>query len=157
MRQSKMKWIMKLAGVTALLALAGCSSDSYAALPDATPSPPPATRLIGTRWVVDTVYIGQTVTRPPAGASAHLTFDGQGSVNGSVGCNALGGRAAVTDHTIVFSQIITTMMACGGERDRLERAVLAVVESPRVEYVLAGEHLTLTTAGNALRLHKSVS
>jgi heat shock protein HslJ len=153
-RQSCMKRFTTAVGIVALLALTGCSSESLAAAP-APPKAPLQPSLYGTQWVVDTVYTGQTVTRAPAGARAHLTFDGRGGVSGSGGCNALGGRAAVTDHTIVFSQIITTMMACGGERDTLERAVLTVVNAPRVEYVLAGEHLTLTTARNALRLHKS--
>lgn len=109
--------------------------------------------LFGTRWVVETLYPGQTATRVPAGASAHLTLDGKGGVTGSDGCNAFGGRAAVSDHTIVFSQVIHTMMACGGGPDQLERAVLAVLNAPLVNYALAGEHLTLTTPhDNGLRL-----
>lgn len=111
------------------------------------------TGLFGVRWVVDELYTGQTIAPVPGGAVAHLTFDGTGGVSGSGGCNAFGGMASVSGHTIVFSQIIRTMMACGGGRDELERAVHAVLNAPRVNYALAGEHLTLTTPHhNGLRL-----
>jgi heat shock protein HslJ len=111
--------------------------------------------LVGPRWVVDTIYAGNATTNPPPDATAHLTFTADGRVSGSGGCNAFGGRAAATSGTITFSEVISTMMACGGGRDSLEHAVRVVLDAPRVTYVKTRDHLTLLTPHGGLRLTAS--
>jgi heat shock protein HslJ len=114
---------------------------------------PPMTPLDGTPWIVDTVYSGAAAADPPSGARATLTFTSDGRVSGSAGCNAFGGRAVAGGQTITFSEIITTMMACGGGRDALERSVKAVLNAGHVTYTLTGAHLTLrASTGAGLRL-----
>lgn len=104
----------------------------------------PDRSLLGTRWQLDTVIDGATASSVPAGVEARLRFGQDGSVTGSGGCNQLSARFERDGDRITFSQVITTRMLCPGDRSRVERTVLAVLESaPRAE-IEAGR-LTLTS------------
>jgi heat shock protein HslJ len=156
-RPTSMKRFAKALTLAALLAAPACAAPNAVAAPRAVVAPstvaPPPAPLIGTRWIVDTLYTGQHAAPAPAGAEAHLTFDAHGRVRGTGGCNGLGGNATIGRRTIGFSEIITTMMACGGARDTLEHAVVAVLNQGSVGYRRTGNHLTLRTAERGLRLH----
>jgi heat shock protein HslJ len=85
--------------------------------------------LRGTRWVVEGVVEGDAVSSVPARAEAHLVIDkADDSFGGNAGCNQMGGTARPAERTIAFSDVITTKMACDGDRMRLESAVLSVLD-----------------------------
>jgi heat shock protein HslJ len=97
------------------------------------PSPPAASPLAlpGRRWRVTGYALdGPTVTVSSA-VSAYLEFDGAGRVGGNGGCNGLGGPATINGDQITFGPIAATKMACGSERDAVERAVLTVLDAGR--------------------------
>ena len=75
--------------------------------------------------------------RPPT-----ITFEDNDRFGGSTGCNAMGGTATVHEKTITFSEVITTKMACDPDRNRLERAVLSVLDGD-VAYRIEADRLTL--------------
>ncbi|HYT38362.1 MAG TPA: META domain-containing protein [Acidimicrobiia bacterium] len=111
--------------------------------------------LRGTKWVVDTVVDGESASSVPAGAEADVVFGDDDRFTGSTGCNAMGGKSAVHDHTstITFSEVITTKMACDDDRMRLERAVLATLAGD-VTYRIDAATLGLGgPKGHGLRLH----
>ena len=64
----------------------------------------------------------------------------------------MGGKAVIAERTITFSEVITTKMACGDDRDRLERSVLRVLDG-EVDYRVEADILTLDHRdGHGLRL-----
>ncbi|MPY78646.1 MAG: META domain-containing protein [Actinophytocola sp.] len=104
----------------------------------------PDKSLRGTRWQLDTIIDGATASSAPGDMRAHLLFSEDGTVRGNGGCNQLSARFERDGNQLTFSQIITTRMSCGQSRDRIERSVLAVLESsPRVE--IEANRLTLTS------------
>src|SRR5215207_4699280 len=43
-----------------------------------------------------------------------IVFGGDGKVNGNVGCNGFGGDYTVQGNTIIFGQLVSTLMFCEG-------------------------------------------
>ncbi|MGH3716001.1 MAG: META domain-containing protein [Micromonosporaceae bacterium] len=110
------------------------------------------TALAGTKWTLDTLVDGQTASSVPAGVKAHLTFGDDGKVTGNAGCNQLGGSYTTAQDTITFANIGVTRMACGGEKDTVEKSVLAVLDG-EVTYRVEGQVLTLEhPSGKGLQL-----
>jgi heat shock protein HslJ len=110
--------------------------------------------LRDTKWVVDTIVDGESASSVPAGAEAHVIFGDGDRFGGDSGCNSMGGNAVVHDdsHTITFSEVVTTKMACEDDRMRLERAVLATLEGD-VAYGIEADVLRLDGPdGHGLRL-----
>ncbi|WP_244871979.1 META domain-containing protein [Catellatospora sp. TT07R-123] len=106
--------------------------------------------LAGTRWLVDTVITGDAAGSVPTGA-AYLEFT-DGRVEGSTGCNQLGGTAVQRGDKIVFSALRTTKMACADDLNRLEQAVLATLTG-EVTWKVTADRLSLTgPAGHSLSL-----
>jgi heat shock protein HslJ len=114
----------------------------------------PDRSLQGTKWVVDTIVEGESASSVPAGAEAHLVFGDTDRFSGNTGCNGMGGNAVVHDetHTITFSEVISTKMACEDDRMRLEQAVLDTLEGD-VAYSIDADVLRLDGPdGHGLRL-----
>ncbi|RCH61947.1 META domain-containing protein [Streptomyces sp. SDr-06] len=138
-----------------LLVLAAC--DAGAPTPPRTRVRPaePVAPLTGTRWTVNALRDAD-VSRPlPDGTAgkAHLVFGKDGQVQGSAGCNAVGGAAVVSEegHTITFGVLGSTRMMCDGPAMELERAVLDVLKGTvgyRVEHRTL--ILTATPGGKGL-------
>jgi heat shock protein HslJ len=82
--------------------------------------------LLGTRWVVESLIDGESVSSVPRGGEAYLQFDGD-TVTGNTGCNRLSGKAVHSPGKVVFSTIATTKMSCAGDVAMLEAAVLSTV------------------------------
>ncbi len=106
----------------------------------------------GTRWVVDGIVDGDSVTSVPAGAQAYLTIRDDGRIDGFTGCNQFGGTATDQDGQVAFAEVFATRMACAEEIGRLESAVLSVLDGA-VDAHVDGDRLTLThPGGRGLRL-----
>ena len=104
----------------------------------------PDRALRGTKWVVDGVITGDSVSSVPQGAEAFVVFSEteQDGFGGNTGCNGMGGKAVVAETTIEFSEVITTKMFCEDERGDLERAVIEVLDG-EVTYKIEADRLTL--------------
>lgn len=110
--------------------------------------------LRGTKWVVDGIVDGDAVSSVPAGAEAFVIFseENEEEFGGNTGCNSMGGTAVVGEESIAFSEVITTKIACDGDRDKLEKAVLAVLDGD-VAYDIDADRLTLNhPSGDGLML-----
>ncbi len=70
--------------------------------------------LKGTSWKL--VSYGPLGNQTPAaaGITTSLDFGNDGTVSGNMGCNSFGGNFELKNGKLVFSQMISTMMACLG-------------------------------------------
>jgi heat shock protein HslJ len=107
--------------------------------------------LVGTRWVVDAIVTGDTVSSLPFGVVAALTLSSD-RVDVETGCNTGGGPVAITATALTFGSITLTKKACLGGATAVERAVTAVL-SGEVGYAIEAGTLTLDggAAGLILR------
>lgn len=120
-KTSRYHWMALL---VALIALTGCTM-TLPATPGATPSgttPGDATPtttsggesdpLASTSWQL--TGLGTTDTQTPlvADSTVTLEFGTNGQVGGNAGCNSFGGSYTVDGETIMFSELISTLMAC---------------------------------------------
>ncbi|MBB5870800.1 heat shock protein HslJ [Allocatelliglobosispora scoriae] len=109
----------------------------------------PDKALIGTRWQVESLIEGDTVSSVPTGEQAYVVLTDDGKATGSTGCNQFGASAVEADGRITFSQVRSTKMACPGGGDVLERAVLAVLGAGPLTWRIDADKLTLTAATGA--------
>jgi len=106
----------------------------------AEPTPP----VEGTKWLVETIYDGETASSaPPTGA--YVIF-ADGKVTGSTGCNTLGGPAKITGSNIEFGSISLTLKGCPDEFARIEHAMVAVLQGT-VPFKIEHGQLTLNPGG----------
>ncbi|NJC69062.1 META domain-containing protein [Planosporangium thailandense] len=99
--------------------------------------------LVGTRWTVESILGGQQTSSIPAGVTAYLTFDPNGRVTGSTGCNTLSASARRDGDTVTFDAVTVTKRACDGDAARVESAVLAALTG-RAAIHIAADTLTIT-------------
>lgn len=97
--------------------------------------------LEGTRWVVDSLVLGDAVSSVPAGVTAALRFV-DGRLELEAGCNQGGGEYRVEDGVITFGPIALTKMACDDARAGVERHVTQVLDG-RVGYEIEAGTLRL--------------
>ena len=102
----------------------------------------PERPLEGTRWVVDGIVAGDTVSTVPQGVTATITI-AKGRIDVETGCNSGGGAAEIKDGHLAIGPIVLTKMACAGGTVALERAVTGVL-SGDVAYTIQAGGLTLT-------------
>jgi len=107
--------------------------------------------LPGTSWKL--VSYGPAGNQTPAasGVDTSLDFGTDGTVNGNLGCNSFGGNYQVRDGNIVFTMLISTMMACPGPGFAQEGIGLKIMNGT-VRFTVAGNQLTLfaATGGNTI-------
>ena len=104
--------------------------------------------LKGTAWKL--VSYGPVGNQAPAaaGISTSLDFGNDGTVSGNMGCNSFGGNFEVKNGKLVFSRMISTMMACPGPQMAQEDAALKVMNGT-VRFQVEGNTLTIYDASNA--------
>ena len=111
--------------------------------------------LTGTSWKL--VSYGPVGKQTPAaaGIQTSLDFGKDGRVSGNMGCNSFGGNYEVRGGNIIFSQIVSTMMACQGPQMDQEGAVLKVMNGT-ARFQLAGNTLTIyaSSGDNAITLSR---
>jgi heat shock protein HslJ len=109
--------------------------------------------LVGT-WTL-TAYGSQGATTPPvADSHASMTFNSDGTVSGSSGCNGFGGEYKTDGDQITFSGLATTLMACEDPLMTQEGSMFKVLNG-KAAYKIDGDTLTLTNAGMTLVLTSS--
>src|SRR5260221_4323279 len=102
---------LSLIGI-ALFVLAACS-----------PSGPGAASLPGTNWKLVSYGPASMPQDAAADIETHLTFGGDGTLSGSMGCNSFSGTYNVQDDShITFGAIISTLMACADPQMAQERS-----------------------------------
>lgn len=104
--------------------------------------------IVGTRWVLDGILSGDTVSSVPAGVTASIRI-ADGRVEVEAGCNTGGGTVTLTAETLTFGPIGLTKMACEPGAMDVERAVIGVLAGP-VVYTIEADVLTLDTGGAGL-------
>jgi heat shock protein HslJ len=104
--------------------------------------------------VLETLISGQAASSVPQGVEVFLQFEGD-RVTGDAGCNRLSGKAVESPGKIVFSEVVTTKMACAGDRGTVEGAVLSVLEG-EVSSRIDGDLLELKQSnGNGLQFRSA--
>ncbi len=71
---------------------------------------------------------GSTVTAVGGGVTAWLRILPSGEAGLNTGCNGGGGSVEVTDAELTWGSLITTLIACEGDADTTERAMLTVLQ-----------------------------
>lgn len=117
----------------------------------------PDLALVGPTWAVVSLIgpggDGGAVSSLPAGVVASLRFHDGGVVEVASGCNQGSGRWAPDGTGLRFSDLVTTKMACDGDRGTVEAAVFAVLGAGFLEAEIEADGLTLQApAGQGLQL-----
>jgi heat shock protein HslJ len=148
-RMSQDDWLAGILGSTPRFTLVGdaltlFSGDTIIDLLDREVAQPDQA-LVGPTWVLTTIIAGEVASSVPAGVSASMTFNDDGTFTFNDGCNSGGGKYLVDGDQISFSEVIQTDVACGGAAGQLEQAVLAVIgsEAP-IRFEIDADSLTLT-------------
>lgn len=110
--------------------------------------------LEGTRWVLDGIASGDTVSSVPAGVTASIEIAG-GRVDVQAGCNTGGGSVEATADTLTFGPIALTKLACEAGAMAVELAVTSVLAG-EVGYTIDAGGLTLD-AGDAGLVFRAAS
>ena len=148
---------------TLALAISACSAQttqegtepSQSTQPSPSTQEPDATASLIDAWKL-TAYGPADAPRPAVeGVDAGLTFNEDGSVTGSSGCNGLGGDYTVEGDQITFGEFVSTLMACDDPIMAQEEAAHKVM-SGTATYTVEGDTLTITKDGNVLVLTRWV-
>jgi heat shock protein HslJ len=121
--------------ILALLAVSGLI------LSACTPVSAPAI-LSGTSWKLISYGPSESQTQAASGIDTSLVFGTDGTVSGNMGCNNFSGKYEMKDATLIFSQIISTMMACPDPAMTQEGTVFSVLNGT-VQFKIQGTTLTI--------------
>jgi putative lipoprotein len=103
--------------------------------------------LAGTTWAL-TAVDGRA---PAAGAPVWLTFGEDGSIAGSTGCNAIGGRWKASGSELRIAELSATLIACPGAVGEVEAAFTAALRQA-ASFAIAGGRLNIMDETGATRL-----
>jgi heat shock protein HslJ len=107
------------------------------------------TELVGTTWIVTGTVANEAVSSVPADGVASMTIADDGAVAVETGCNSGSGTVEVTDTTLTFGPIASTLRACADEAiNELEASVLAAVQG-EVTYEISGDSLSIRSGEGA--------
>lgn len=106
------------------------------------------TALVGTTWTVTGTLATEAISSVPMDSTASITIADDGSVAVDTGCNTGSGSVEVTDTTLAFGPIVSTLIGCEPELAALEASVLAVLQG-EVTYEISGDTLSLRSGDGA--------
>jgi heat shock protein HslJ len=118
-----------------------------------TEEPATPTTLTGA-WKLTSIGTGDVVSSALADVEAGLTFNEDGSVTGTSGCNDFGGKYVVEGDQITFSEVISTLKLCDTSIMEQEEAIQQVL-TETAAYQIEGDTLTLTKNDRVLVLTRS--
>jgi heat shock protein HslJ len=119
--------------LTALLSLVLATAAMSASAADAS--------LLDTRWTLESVR-GMTAVAG-RGGPPHMVLGPDGGLNGSTGCNQMGGGFSIDGEAIAFGPIRTTRMYCA-DAYRTEQELLKAFPAV-ARFVITGDRLELLT------------
>ena len=111
----------------------------------------PDLQLTGQVWTLNSIITGDAVSSVPAGITATLQFNDDGTLAFQSGCNSGGGNYVVDGQQVAFSNLVTTEMACPGPQSDVEAAFLAVLGADANDFVIDADQLTLMAGANGLQ------
>jgi heat shock protein HslJ len=106
--------------------------------------------LIGT-WKLTSYGSAGTLSSALADVEANLTFNDDGTVTGTSGCNEFGGRYVVEGDQITFNEIVSTLKLCDTPLMGQEEAMTLVL-TETATYQMEGNTLTITNGDRVLEL-----
>jgi heat shock protein HslJ len=115
----------------------------------------PDVALSGHVWTVVSIVDGDAVSSVPAGATATLTFNGDGTLDVNDGCNQGSARWIAAAGGIEVSDLVLTKKACDGPGGQLESAVVSVLRAGTIAAAIDADVLTLQAGGKGLQLRAS--
>ena len=115
------------------LAISACTAQTTQA---------PSASLIGP-WKLTAYGPAGAPTPAVQGVDAGLTFNEDGTVTGSSGCNGLGGDYTAAGDQITFGEFVSTLMACDDPIMAQEDAAHKVMTGT-ASYKIEGDTLTIT-------------
>jgi heat shock protein HslJ len=103
----------------------------------------PTTPVSGT-WLVVSYGQGpdQTPTLPDLNRS--LIFDGDGTINGNVGCNSFKGTYTIDDTKITFQPMEVMKLNCPPEAIMKQEQAILQILSDSADFKIDGRYLTIT-------------
>lgn len=135
-----------------LLAVAGCGTEnqdqpSSSGGESSPTAPAPETdmtlNLTGNTWELDAIVDGNDSTRLPQGAKATIIFTKK-SVQTHSGCNGGGGSVKISDDTLAFGPLMTTLIGCPEKwKQQVETAYGDVLRN-EATYAINGPRLTIS-------------
>jgi heat shock protein HslJ len=139
------------------LMVSACSSQGTQQSPTQSPSlqqpqntQVPPESLVGA-WKLTAYGSAGAPTPAVKGVGAGLTFNEDGTVSGSSGCNGLGGDYSVEGDKITFGEFVSTLMACDAPIMQQEDAAHKVMNGTAT-YTIEGDTLTITNNNMVLML-----
>jgi heat shock protein HslJ len=106
--------------------------------------------LTGT-WTLTAYGTTDTVSSALADVEANLSFNEDGTVTGTSGCNEFGGNYTVESNQITFEEIVSTLMLCDSALMGQEEAMQQVL-TEAATYQIEGNTLTITNNDRVLVL-----
>jgi heat shock protein HslJ len=131
------------------LAITACASQGTE---QGTQEPSTAGSLIGD-WKLTAYGPANAPTPAVEGVEAGLTFNEDGTISGTSGCNGLGGDYTVDGDQITFGEFVSTLMACEDPIMAQEDAAHKVMTDTAM-YKIEGNTLTITNNDMVLVLTK---
>lgn len=113
----------------------------------------PSAALVGS-WKLTAYGPAAAPTPAVAGVDAGLTFNKDGTVSGTSGCNGLGGDYTVEGDKITFGEFVSTLMACDDPIMAQEDGAHKVMTGTAA-YKIEGDTLTITKDDMVLILTRS--
>lgn len=107
-------------------------------------------------WGLTTIVHGDVAQSVPAGVMSTLLFEKDGQVRIDFGCNSGGGQYSVDGDALRFSDIVSTAMACAGERDDVNSAVWKFFNSGSFTFSIQGRTLRLQSGRDELQYGAAV-
>lgn len=99
--------------------------------------------LANTQWQLESFGPVGAETPVVEGSTVTLEFDATGQAGGSGGCNSYGTEYQVQNGTLVFGEIVSTLMACADENiGEQEQQYYQALETAG-EFEVSGDRLTI--------------
>jgi heat shock protein HslJ len=108
--------------------------------------------LAGTAWTLVGIQQGDAVSSIPAGVTATLRFNADGSFEVNTGCNQGGGKWNPVGGGISVSDLVLTKRACDAPVASVESAVVQVLRTGSVLVSIKASSLTLQAGAWGLQL-----
>jgi heat shock protein HslJ len=116
----------------------------------ATAEPEDFASLLGA-WKLTSFGSGGTLTSALPDVQAGLTFNEDGTITGTSGCNEFGGNYHVEGNRIIFSEVVSTLILCDAPVMEQEEVVQQVLMETAT-YQIEGNAMTITKEDRALVL-----